>query len=110
MRLILALVPARLAESGNYNVDKSLIQIQCVRPLRNCSIKKPSLHFLTLLSKASKKLRLSQAQALGRTRNLLEVISVGRDMHTMDTKEKNQCPREGMFSGSFAKARGRDKG
>jgi hypothetical protein len=25
-------------------------------------------------------------------------------------KEKNQCPREGMFSGSFAKARGRDEG
>ena len=25
--LILALVPARLVESGNYNVDKSLIQI-----------------------------------------------------------------------------------
>jgi hypothetical protein len=25
-------------------------------------------------------------------------------------KEKNQCPREGMFSDSFAKARGRDEG
>ena len=25
-------------------------------------------------------------------------------------KEKNQCPREGMFPGSFAKARGRDEG
>ena len=25
-------------------------------------------------------------------------------------KEKNQCPREGMFSGSFATARGRDEG
>ena len=24
-------------------------------------------------------------------------------------KEKNQCPREGMFPGSFAKARGRDE-
>jgi hypothetical protein len=25
-------------------------------------------------------------------------------------KEKNQCPREGMFSDSFAKSRGRDEG
>jgi hypothetical protein len=25
-------------------------------------------------------------------------------------KEKNQCPREGMFSVSFSKARGRDEG
>jgi hypothetical protein len=25
-------------------------------------------------------------------------------------EEKNQCPREGMFSGSFVKARGRDEG
>ncbi len=27
LHLILAVVPARLAESGNYNVDKRLIQI-----------------------------------------------------------------------------------
>jgi hypothetical protein len=27
-----------------------------------------------------------------------------------EEKEKNQCPREGMFSDSFAKARGRDEG
>ncbi len=27
-----------------------------------------------------------------------------------EKKEKNQCPREGMFSGSFAKDRGRDEG
>jgi hypothetical protein len=25
-------------------------------------------------------------------------------------KKKNQCPREGMFRGSFARARGRDEG
>ncbi len=29
---------------------------------------------------------------------------------TLLKKEKNQCPREGMFSVSFAKARGRDEG
>ncbi len=33
------------------------------RPLRCCSIKKLRLHFLALLSKATMKLRLSQAQA-----------------------------------------------
>jgi hypothetical protein len=27
-----------------------------------------------------------------------------------DEKKKNQCPREGMFRGSFARARGRDEG
>jgi hypothetical protein len=33
----------------------------------------------------------------------------GRLAHLLK-KEKNQCPRERMFSGSFAKARGRDEG
>jgi hypothetical protein len=29
---------------------------------------------------------------------------------TVNHKEKNQCPREGMFSDSFDKARGRNEG
>ncbi len=33
-----------------------------------------------------------------------------KQKQTIIKKEKNQCPREGMFSGSFAKARGRDEG
>jgi hypothetical protein len=28
----------------------------------------------------------------------------------MKKKKKNPCPREGMFRGSFARARGRDEG
>jgi hypothetical protein len=30
--------------------------------------------------------------------------------HTNIVKKKNQCPREGMFRGSFVRARGRDEG
>jgi hypothetical protein len=32
------------------------------------------------------------------------------DGQVLKVKKKNQCPREGMFRGSFARARGRDEG
>jgi hypothetical protein len=49
-------------------------------------------------------------------KRLYVLISYNLKIYTDQTnnsliqKEKNQCPREGMFSDSFAKARGRDEG
>ena len=43
--------------------ELTVVTYSASHPLRNRSIKKLSLHFLVLLSKAAKKLRLSQAKA-----------------------------------------------
>ncbi len=58
------------------------------------------IHVDTLVS------RTSQSEVV----RLKVVITMTNGPVYLSRWEKNQCPREGMFSGSFAKARGRDEG
>jgi hypothetical protein len=70
---------------------------------------------LDVMGMPSKLIVIRKTAALERVRPTLALSceksrAAEVELVKVEYNKKNQCPREGMFPGSFAKARGRDEG